>query len=107
MNIIGANARARTISVDRRHWNATSGKVAAAEAHPRYGTMVETDHGNGLITRHTHASKLNVRAGDLVVRGQRVATVGATGRSTGPHRHFEVRLNGVPQKPARFPRSAG
>ncbi len=64
--------------------------------------MLEIDHGNGLVTRYAHTSMLLVKEGDLVVRGQRVAAVGSTGRSTGPHLHFEVRLNGVPQNPARF-----
>ena len=86
---------------------AASGKVVFAGVHPQYGRMVEIDHGNGLVTRYAHASQLNVRAGALVVRGQRVATVGSTGRSTGPHLHFEVRLNGVPQNPARFLRTTG
>jgi murein DD-endopeptidase MepM/ murein hydrolase activator NlpD len=86
---------------------AASGKVVAAELHAQYGRMVEIDHGNGLITRYAHASQLNVKAGDLVVRGQRIATVGTTGRSTGPHLHFEVRLHGVPQNPARFLQASG
>lgn len=86
---------------------AASGKVVFAGEHPQYGKMVEIDHGNGLVTRYAHASQLNVRDGDLVLRGQRVATVGSTGRSTGPHLHFEVRLNGVPQNPARFLQAAG
>jgi murein DD-endopeptidase MepM/ murein hydrolase activator NlpD len=64
--------------------------------------MVEIDHGNALVTRYAHASRLLVRAGDIVRRGQPVATVGSTGRSTGPHLHFEVLLGGVPQNPARF-----
>jgi len=64
--------------------------------------MIELDHGNGLVSRYAHASSVTVREGDLVVRGQQIATVGSTGRSTGPHLHFEVRLNGVPQNPARF-----
>lgn len=81
---------------------AASGKVIYAEVHREYGKMVEVDHGNGLVSRYAHASAMDVREGDLVVRGQRIASVGSTGRSTGPHLHFEVRLNGVPQNPARF-----
>ncbi len=81
---------------------AASGKVVAAGFHPQYGKVVEIDHGNGLVSRYAHASMVYVNEGDLVVRGQRVALVGSTGRSTGPHLHFEVRLNGVPQNPARF-----
>ncbi|OLC68632.1 MAG: hypothetical protein AUH79_02925 [Betaproteobacteria bacterium 13_1_40CM_4_64_4] len=86
---------------------AASGKVIFADVHPQYGKMIEIDHGNGLVTRYAHCSMLLVKEGDLVVRGQRVAAVGSTGRATGPHLHFEVRLNGVPQNPARFLQSAG
>jgi len=85
---------------------AASGKVTYAEWHTQYGKMLEIDHGNGLVSRYAHASNLLVKEGDLVVRGQRVAAVGSTGRSTGPHLHFEVRLNGVPQNPARFLQTA-
>ena len=81
---------------------AASGKVIYADVHPAYGKSVEIDHGNGLVTRYAHGSELLVKDGDLVVRGQRIARVGTTGRSTGPHLHFEVRLNGVPQNPGRF-----
>jgi murein DD-endopeptidase MepM/ murein hydrolase activator NlpD len=86
---------------------AASGKVVYADVHPQYGKMIEIDHGNGLVTRYAHAAQLYVREGDLVVRGQRVAAVGSTGRSTGPHLHFEVRLNGTPQNPARFLQPTG
>jgi murein DD-endopeptidase MepM/ murein hydrolase activator NlpD len=86
---------------------AASGKVIYAEVHPAYGRMIEIDHGNGLISRYAHASTLLVKEGDLVVRGQQIARVGTTGRSTGPHLHFEVRLNGIPQNPARFLQAAG
>jgi murein DD-endopeptidase MepM/ murein hydrolase activator NlpD len=85
---------------------AASGKVVFADVHPEYGKMVEIDHGNGLVTRYAHASQLLVKEGDLVVAGQRIAAVGTTGRSTGPHLHFEVRLNGVAQNPARFLKAA-
>jgi murein DD-endopeptidase MepM/ murein hydrolase activator NlpD len=81
---------------------AASGKVIASEWHPAYGKMLEIDHGNGLVSRYAHASSMSVKTGDLVMRGQKIAAVGSTGRSTGPHLHFEVRLNGAPQNPARF-----
>jgi murein DD-endopeptidase MepM/ murein hydrolase activator NlpD len=81
---------------------AASGKVIYADFHPAYGKSVEIDHGNGLVTRYAHGSELLVKEGDLVVRGQRISRVGSTGRSTGPHLHFEVRLNGVAQNPGRF-----
>lgn len=81
---------------------ASGGVVVAQELHPAYGQMVEIDHGNGLVTRYAHASRAWVRKGDLVRRGQKVAEVGSTGRSTGPHLHFEVLLQGVPQDPMKF-----
>lgn len=81
---------------------AASGKVVSADFHPEYGRLVEIDHGNGLVTRYAHASFVLVRRGDVVVAGQRIASVGSTGRATGPHLHFEVRLKGVAQNPARF-----
>jgi murein DD-endopeptidase MepM/ murein hydrolase activator NlpD len=86
---------------------AASGKVVWAGWHPQYGKLVEIDHGNGLMSRYAHTSQMFVHDGDLVVRGQRVGLVGSTGRSTGPHLHFEVRVNGVPQNPARFLQPVG
>ncbi|WP_374590694.1 M23 family metallopeptidase [Aquabacterium sp.] len=81
---------------------AAGGMVIAAEVHPQYGQMVEIDHGNGLVTRYGHASQLLVKQGDLVKRGQKIALVGTSGRSTGPHLHFEVLVDGVQQNPAKF-----
>ena len=81
---------------------AAGGVVIASEMHPQYGNMVEVDHGNSLVTRYAHASKLLVKTGDIVKRGQAIALVGSTGRSTGPHLHFEVLVEGVPQNPAKF-----
>jgi murein DD-endopeptidase MepM/ murein hydrolase activator NlpD len=63
---------------------------------------VEVDHGNELVTRYAHASRVLVKKGDLVKRGQKVAEVGTTGRSTGPHLHFEVLVQGVFQDPQKF-----
>lgn len=81
---------------------AAGGVVVAAEFHPQYGNMVEVDHGNDLVTRYAHASRLLVKKGDLVKRGQKVGEVGSTGRSTGPHLHFEVLVQGVWQDPHKF-----
>jgi murein DD-endopeptidase MepM/ murein hydrolase activator NlpD len=81
---------------------AAGGMVVNVEVHPAYGNLVEVDHGSGLITRYAHTSKVLVKQGDLVKRGQQVALVGNSGRSTGPHLHFEVLVDGVPQNPARF-----
>ena len=81
---------------------AAGGLVVASEWHAAYGHVIEIDHGNGLVTRYAHCSKVLVEAGALVKRGQRIAEVGNSGRSTGPHLHFEVLLDGAPQDPARF-----
>jgi len=81
---------------------AAGGIVVVQMAHPEYGHMVEIDHGNGLITRYAHASRVWVKNGDLVKRGQKIAEIGTTGRSTGPHLHFEVLVNGTPQDPQKF-----
>ncbi len=81
---------------------AAGGVVVYAEHHAAYGNMVEIDHGNELVTRYAHASKLNVKVGDMVLRGAKIAEVGSTGRSTGTHLHFEVRQRGVPVNPSQF-----
>jgi murein DD-endopeptidase MepM/ murein hydrolase activator NlpD len=85
---------------------AAAGVVTLAERHPHYGLMVEIDHGKDLTTRYAHASKLLVKPGQMVKRGQLLAEVGSTGRSTGPHLHFEVRIRGIAQNPDRFLRLA-
>ncbi len=81
---------------------AAGGVVVVQEYHPGFGNMVEIDHGNSLITRYAHASATFVKKGDLVKRGQKIAAVGSTGRSTGPHLHFEVLADGTPQDPQKF-----
>jgi murein DD-endopeptidase MepM/ murein hydrolase activator NlpD len=81
---------------------AAGGVVVYSDFHPQYGNMIEVDHGNGLITRYAHLSKRAVKVGDVVLSGGRIGQVGNTGRSTGPHLHFEVRQNGAPLNPVRF-----
>ncbi|MGE0874751.1 MAG: M23 family metallopeptidase [Burkholderiales bacterium] len=81
---------------------AAGGVVQFAGFHPQYGYMIDIEHGNDLVTRYAHASKLLVKQGDVVQRGRHIANVGSTGRSTGPHLHFEVRFKGAPQNPNRF-----
>jgi murein DD-endopeptidase MepM/ murein hydrolase activator NlpD len=84
---------------------AAGGVVVASEMHSQYGNMVEVDHGNDLITRYAHASKLMVKKGDLVKRGHKLAEVGTTGRSTGPHLHYETRIDGDAVDPQKFLRA--
>ena len=67
-----------------------------------YGQMVEINHGNGLSTRYGHNERIVVKPGDMVRKGQEIALIGSTGRSTGPHLHFEVLKNGVQVDPLRF-----
>jgi murein DD-endopeptidase MepM/ murein hydrolase activator NlpD len=81
---------------------AAAGVVIFAGFHPQYGYVVDIDHGNDLVTRYAHCSKLFVREGDVLQRGRKVAESGSTGRSTGPHLHFEVRYRGSAQNPAKF-----
>ena len=85
---------------------AAGGLVTVAETHHQYGLTVEIDHGNDFMTRYAHASKVFVKPGDVVQRGRKVAEVGSSGRTTGPHLHFEVRYKGVAQNPARFLQAA-
>ncbi len=86
---------------------AAGGVVLLTEQHPQYGNVIELDHGQGVVTRYAHNSKLFVKTGDIVKRGQKISEIGTSGRSTGPHLHFEVRLDGVPQNPAKFLASRG
>jgi murein DD-endopeptidase MepM/ murein hydrolase activator NlpD len=81
---------------------AAAGVVIAAEYHSEFGNMLEIDHGNEIVTRYGHASKLLVRPGDIVKRGQHVANIGSTGRSTGSHLHFEVLVKNIAQDPQKF-----
>lgn len=79
-----------------------NGIVSKAGWQGGYGNLIEIDHGNGLRTRYGHLSKIDVQNGDTIQRGQLIGLVGSTGRSTGPHLHFEVRLNDKPINPRRF-----
>ena len=81
---------------------ANSGKVIKAGWNNSYGYMVMVDHGGGIVTLYAHSSKLLVKTGDVVTRGQAIALIGSTGMSTGNHLHFEVRVNGKYQNPLNY-----
>ena len=66
------------------------------------GNMISIKHGYGIVTRYGHLSKMLKKKGEKVIRGEVIALVGSTGRSTGPHLHYEVRLNGVPVNPEKY-----
>ncbi len=83
--------------------NATGdGTVIHAGWKSEYGNLVEVDHGYGYVTRYAHLSKINVKNGETVNRGDKIGEVGSTGKSTGPHLHYEVRYKGVAQPPYKY-----
>lgn len=82
-----------------------AGTVTLAGWNAGYGKMVEVDHGNGLATRYAHLSAIDVQVGDTIRIGQVVGKVGSTGRSTGPHLHYETRIDGDPVDPQKFLRA--
>jgi murein DD-endopeptidase MepM/ murein hydrolase activator NlpD len=82
-----------------------NGKVVSAGWSGGYGRMVEVDHGNGLSTRYGHLSQINVKVGETVKIGQVIGEVGSTGRSTGPHLHYETRIDGEAVDPQKFLRA--
>ncbi|MDX1755773.1 MAG: M23 family metallopeptidase [Marinobacter sp.] len=79
-----------------------AGVVTYADDRHGYGNLVEIDHGDGLVTRYAHCKTIQVEVGDIVQKGQVVALMGSTGRSTGPHVHFEVLRNGKSQNPEHY-----
>jgi murein DD-endopeptidase MepM/ murein hydrolase activator NlpD len=86
---------------------AAAGRVVHAGPAGGYGIMVEIDHGNGLATRYAHISEALVEEGEAVDKGAVVGRLGSTGRSTGPHLHYEVRIDGDPVDPMRFLKAGG
>ena len=78
------------------------GVVVFAGAERGYGNVLVLDHGYGVKTRFGHLAEFGVKAGERVARGQKIGAVGNTGRSTGPHLHYEVRVNGIPENPRKF-----
>lgn len=81
---------------------AAAGRVSFVGQRHGYGNVVEIDHGHGIITRYAHLSGFNIHGGEKVTRGETIGRMGSTGRSTGTHLHFEVRLKGAPINPRRF-----
>jgi murein DD-endopeptidase MepM/ murein hydrolase activator NlpD len=82
--------------------SAARGRVVYVGQRQGYGNVVEVDHGNGIMTRYAHLSGFNTKVGTTVLRGTQIARMGSTGRSTGTHLHFEVRVNGEAINPRRF-----
>ena len=83
-------------------FSTSSGTVVFAGYAAAYGKMVEIDHGNGIHTRYGHLNRLMVNAGQHIAKHTEIGLLGSTGRSTGPHVHYEVTVNGVPQNPEKF-----
>ena len=81
---------------------AMDGQVVACGLHRQYGNFVVLDHGNGVVTLYAHHNRNFVKEGEIVRRGQKIAEVGRTGNATGPHLHFELRVEGLPQNPLPY-----
>jgi len=81
---------------------AASGTVTIAGRERGYGNVIYVDHGAGVTTRYGHLSQIDVKIGQIVARGQTICLVGSTGRSTGPHLHYEVRINNQPVDPRQY-----
>jgi murein DD-endopeptidase MepM/ murein hydrolase activator NlpD len=79
-----------------------AGRVISVSNEPGYGNTFQIDHGNGIVTKYAHCSKILVRTGQTVARHQPIATVGNTGLSTGPHLHYEVHVNGKAVDPLKY-----
>ncbi|MPZ74184.1 MAG: peptidoglycan DD-metalloendopeptidase family protein, partial [Nitriliruptorales bacterium] len=92
---IGAGYGAAIVAAD-------SGVVVSADSRGGYGNTVVIDHGGGMATLYAHQSSMSVSAGQSVSRGQVIGAVGSTGYSTGPHLHFEVRVNGATRDPMNY-----
>ncbi len=89
-------------NVGTRVYATGEGTVISAGWKSAYGNLIEIDHGYGYMTRYAHLSKIDVRVGQKVTRGDYIGQVGNTGKSTGPHLHYEVRHDGVPQNPVNY-----
>ena len=85
---------------------AADGIVLEADTRTGYGRLVVVDHGFGVTTLYGHLSTFSVLAGQQLHRGDAIGNVGVSGRSTGPHVHYEVRINGAPVNPMRYLRNA-
>ena len=81
---------------------ASAGKVILAGVKGGFGNTIMIDHGGGMVTLYAHQSKLGVSVGESVQAGETIGYIGSTGLSTGPHLHFEVRINGTPKNPAKY-----
>jgi len=79
-----------------------AGTITFASENGSYGKFIAIDHGRGIVTQYGHLSRILVKVGDTVTRGQHIGAIGNTGRSTGPHLHYEVRLNGIPVNPRNY-----
>lgn len=81
---------------------AVDGRVSCAEWENGYGNVIKIDHGGQMQTIYAHCSSISARVGEFVNQGEKIGEVGSTGRSTGPHVHFEIRINGEPQNPLKY-----